>query len=128
MMVVTRTETGELAFNFRTIDIVFDFLFSIRLKPVLQLSFMPIELALDRQKIIFNNKYNTSQPADLCEWLALINAFFRHIIARYGLRTVEDLPVLLWNNADSSIEMFGMQDDLAFLPHVSGNLPDDQSD
>ena len=79
MMVVTRTETGELAFNFRTIDIVFDFLFSIRLKPVLQLSFMPIELALDRQKIIFNNKYNTSQPADLCEWLALINAFFRHI-------------------------------------------------
>ena len=115
MMVVTRTETGELAFNFRTIDIVFDFLFSIRLKPVLQLSFMPIELALDRQKIIFNNKYNTSQPADLCEWLALINAFFRHIIARYGLRTVEDLPVLLWNNADSSIEMFGMQDDLAFF-------------
>ncbi len=115
MMVVTRTDTGDLAFNFRTIDMVFDYLFSIGLKPMLQLSFMPIELAQDRQKIIFNNKYNTSQPARLEDWLDLVRAFFRHIIGRYGLRTVETLPVLLWNNADSSTEMFGMQDDLAFF-------------
>ena len=115
MMVVTRTQSGELAFNFKVIDMVFDYLFSIGLKPMLQLSFMPIELALDRRKIIFNNRYNTSQPAHLEEWIRLVETFFRHIIARYGLPVVESLPVVLWNNADSSIEMFGMQDDLAFF-------------
>lgn len=115
MMVVNRTAAGELSYNFKTIDMAFDFLFSIGLKPVLQLSFMPIELAQDRQKIIFNNKYNTSQPARMEEWVDLVRAFFQHIIGRYGLQTVEGLPVLLWNNADSSTEMFGMQDDLAFF-------------
>ena len=50
MMVVTRTALGELSFNFKVIDMVFDYLFSIDLKPMLELSFMPIELALDRQK------------------------------------------------------------------------------
>lgn len=115
MMVVTRTADGRLDFNFKTIDMVFDYLFSIRLKPVIQLSFMPIELAKDRGKMIFNNSYNTSQPARLEEWTELVRAFFTHIMDRYGLPAVEELPVLLWNNADSSVEMFGMQEDLAFF-------------
>ena len=115
MMVVDRSAGGALKFNFKTIDMVFDYLFSIRLKPFLQLSFMPIELASDRQKIIFNNHYNTSPPARMEEWLELIRAFFRHMIFRYGQKTVEELPVTLWNNADSPAEMFGMPDDLDFF-------------
>lgn len=115
MMVVNRTAAGALEFNFKTIDMVFDFLFSIGLKPFLQLSFMPIELAANRQKMIFSNHYNTSPPAHMEEWLELIRAFFRHIISRYGQKAVEDLPVTLWNNADSPPEMFGMGDELAFF-------------
>ena len=115
MMVVNRTAAGALEFNFKTIDIVFDYLFSIGLKPFLQLSFMPIELAADRQKMIFNNHYNTSPPARLEEWVDLVRAFFNHIVSRYGRKVVEELPVTLWNNADSPAEMFGMQDDLDFF-------------
>lgn len=115
MMVVTRTADGKLDFNFHTIDMVFDYLFSIGLKPLIQLSFMPIELAKDRRKIIFNNHYNTSQPARLEEWVELVRCFFLHIIQRYGKKKVAELPVILWNNADSSVEMFGMQDDRAFF-------------
>lgn len=115
MMVVNRTAADELEFNFKTIDMVFDYLFSIGLKPFLQLSFMPIELASDRQKMIFNNHYNTSPPARLEEWVDLVRAFFNHIISRYGQSTVEELPVTLWNNADSPAEMFGMRDELAFF-------------
>ena len=115
MLVVGRTVDGALDFNFRLIDMVFDYLFSIGLKPMLQLSFMPRELASDSQNLIFNNKYNASQPARLSEWTSLIHAFFVHIIGRYGRETVESLPVTLWNNADSSTEMFGMKDDLVFF-------------
>ena len=115
MMVVNRTVSGALELNFKTIDMVFDYLFSIRLKPFLQLSFMPIELAADRQKMIFNNHYNTSPPARLEEWVALVRAFFNHIISRYGRAAVEELPVTVWNNADSPAEMFGMRDELDFF-------------
>ena len=115
MMVVKRTAGGALEFNFKTIDMVFDYLFSVGLKPFLQLSFMPIELASDRRKMIFSNHYNTSPPARMEEWLDLIRACFRHIISRYGRSVVEELPVTLWNNADSSPEMFGMEDELTFF-------------
>ena len=115
MMVVNRTAAGALELNFKTIDMVFDYLFSIRLKPFLQLSFMPIELAADRQKIIFNNHYNTSPPARMEEWVFLVRSFFNHIIYRYGRTAVEELPVTVWNNADSSAEMFGMQNELDFF-------------
>ena len=115
MMVVNRTVSGTLELNFKTIDMVFDFLFSIGLKPFLQLSFMPIELAADRQKMIFNYHYNTSPPARLEEWVDLVRTFFHHIISRYGRKAVEELPVTVWNNADSSADMFGMQDELAFF-------------
>lgn len=115
MMVVNRTVSGALELNFKTIDMVFDYLFSIRLKPFLQLSFMPIELASDRQKMIFNNHYNTSPPAHLEEWVHLVRAFFHHIISRYGRAVVEELPVTVWNNADSPAEMFGMRDELDFF-------------
>lgn len=114
MLVVSRTVTGELHFNFRTIDMVLDFLLSIGLTPFLELSFMPTELAKSRDKMVLNNHYNTSQPARLEEWLALVRAFFRHLLARYGPEQVESMPVTVWNNADSPPEMYGMQEELAF--------------
>lgn len=115
MMVGTRAVTGELLFNFRTVDMVLDFLFSIGLTPFLELSFMPIELAKDRNKMVINNRYNTSQPARLEEWLDLVREFFLHLITRYGQENVESMPVTIWNNADSSTDMYGMQEDLVFF-------------
>lgn len=115
MMVVSRDNSGALHFNFRLIDMVFDYLFSIGLKPVLQLSFMPVELAQDPEKLIFSGRYNTSQPAKLEEWCMLVRKFFEHLFLRYGTDTIVGLPVLVWNNADSSTEMFGMQEDMAFF-------------
>ena len=115
MMVVSRDNYGGLHFNFRLVDMVFDYLFSIGLKPVLQLSFMPSELALDKKKLIFSGRYNTSQPARPEKWCLLIRRLLEHLFARYGRDTIAGLPVLMWNNADSSTDMFGMQEDEAFF-------------
>ena len=47
--------------------------------------------------------------------MSLVRSFFHHIISRYGRAAVEELPVTVWNNADSPAEMFGMQDELDFF-------------
>ena len=115
MMVVSRNDDGSLRFSFKMVDKVFDYLFSIGLKPVLQLSFMPNELAQDTEKLIYNSRFNTSQPRRVEEWCALVRAFMEHILSRYGRDTVVGLPVLVWNNADTLPEMFGMQDENVFF-------------
>lgn len=115
MMVVSRNDDGSLRFSFKLIDKVFDYLFSIGLKPVLQLSFMPIELAEDTEKLIYNGRFNTSQPRQVEEWCAMVRSFMEHILSRYGHAVVDALPVLVWNNADSMPEMFGMQDERVFF-------------
>lgn len=115
MMVVSRYAGGGLRFSFKLVDKVFDYLFSIGLKPVLQLSFMPNELAADTEKLIYNGRYNTSQPRRVEEWCAMVRSFMEHILSRYGYAAVRELPVLVWNNADSMPEMFGMQDETVFF-------------
>lgn len=115
MMVVSRNPDGSLRFSFRMVDMVFDYLFSIGLKPVLQLSFMPNELAEDAGKLIYNSRYNTSQPRHVEEWCTLVKSFVEHLLSRYGHDVVAKLPVLLWNNADTMPEMFGMQDERVFF-------------
>ena len=115
MMVVNRNPDGSLRLSFRMVDMVFDYLLSIGLKPVLQLSFMPNELAEDTGKLIYNGRYNTSQPRHMEEWCTLVKSFIEHLISRYGREVVAGLPVLVWNNADSMPEMFGMQDENIFF-------------
>ena len=115
MMVVSRNPDGSLRFSFRMVDMVFDYLFSIGLKPVLQLSFMPNELAEDTGKLIYNSRFNTSQPKHIEEWCMLVKSFIEHLLTRYGYEVVAELPVLVWNNADTIPEMFGMQDESVFF-------------
>ena len=115
MMVVSRNPDGSLRFSFRMVDMVFDYLFSIGLKPVLQLSFMPNELAEDTGKLIYNGRFNTSQPKHIEEWCMLVKSFIEHLLFRYGHEVVAELPVFVWNNADSMPEMFGMQEEKKFF-------------
>lgn len=114
MMVVSRDTNDELVFDFKQIDMVFDFLFSLGLKPFIQLSFMPVELAQDKDKMIMYRRFNTSQPASLDDWRRLVRELLLHLFARYGRGRIEALPVLVWHNADTSKDMFAMQDDEMF--------------
>ncbi len=115
MMVVSRDANNELRFDFKLVDMVFDFVFSLGLKPFIQLSFMPIELAQDQNKMIMYRRFNTSQPASLDDWLRLVRELLIHLVVRYGRSMIEELPVLIWHNPDTSKDMFAMQDDEAFF-------------
>ena len=115
MMAVSRQSDGTLRFSFQMADKVFDYLFSIGLRPVLHLSFMPQELARDKDRLIYNHRFNISQPERVEDWCLLVRRFLEHMLARYGRERIGELPVLIWNNADSKPDMFGMEDETVFF-------------
>lgn len=114
MMVVSRSTDEKLHFHYMMIDMALDFLMSINLKPMIQLSFMPIELASDRSKQIFCFPVNTSPPKDMAEWNMLIKDFTLHLLERYGENEVLQWPFCVWNEPMTPTAMFGFENDKTF--------------
>ena len=114
MMVVSRIGQ-ELRFTYTLVDQVLDFLLSIQLKPLIQLSFMPKELAENPNKTVCYCPFITSPPADIKEWDLLIEDFTRHLIERYGLSEVKQWSFTVWNEPVTSKKMFGFGDDALFF-------------
>lgn len=115
MMVYSEKDSGEVRYSFTLIDKVIDFLLSIQLKPLIQLSFMPLQLASDPSKLIFNRQFNTSPPKNMKKWLDLVRTFIHHLIARYGIRQVKSWLFCVWNEPDGSSESFGWKDSKEFF-------------
>ena len=84
MMVYSEDSHGIPHYSFTFIDKVIDFMLSIDLRPLCQLSFMPIALAEDHSRLVDYYHYNTSPPKSLKKWIDLVTAFTKHLISRYG--------------------------------------------
>lgn len=108
MMVYDEDNNGNPVYNFTLIDIVFDFLISINIKPLVQLSFMPSLLASDNKKFIFKKKTNTSAPNSIRKWNHLIQAFLEHLVLRYQEETVNSWLFTLWNEPSIQNSLFGL--------------------
>ena len=74
MMVVSRIGQS-LRFTYTLVDQALDFLLSIQLKPLIQLSFMPKELAKNPEKTVCYSPVITSPPANMNEWDLLMEDF-----------------------------------------------------
>lgn len=109
MMVYTEKPDGTPHYSFTLVDKVIDFLLSVKLRPYMQLSFMPIALAKDPSKLIDMWHYNTSPPKSLKKWEDLILAFTSHLVDRYGINEVNSWFFCVWNEPDASIESFGWE-------------------
>ncbi len=114
MMVVSRVN-GSLKFHYTLVDMVLDFLLSIGLMPMIQLSFMPRELAERPSQTVCYSPFITSPPAKMEEWNLLIRDFTKHLINRYGKSTVVNWPFTVWNEPATSKKMFGFGDDALFF-------------
>ncbi len=99
-MGVYRTEgvdgTTHVRYSFTYLDQVFDRLPALGIRPFLELGFMPPQLASGEQTI-FWWEGNVTPPADMAEWVALVQAVLRHFIDRYGIEEVRRWPVEVWN-------------------------------
>ena len=94
-----RTHT-RYAFSY--VDQVHDFFLSVGIRPFLELGFMPSQLASGDQTV-FWWKGNVTPPRDHGEWVALVQAFLRHQIDRYGIDEVRQWPIEVWNEPNLTV-------------------------
>ena len=92
---VTRDAQGALVFDFGGIDKLYDALLERGIRPLVELGFTPKALATSDSKI-FWWAGNTSHPKP-DDWVALIDAFVRHLLQRYGADEVRRWEFEVWN-------------------------------
>lgn len=111
MLVYSEDELGNPKYSFVYIDKAFDFLLSIGLKPLVQFSFMPKALALNPERTVYYSPYVLSMPKSMQKWKDLIAALTNHLIERYGFNKVKEWLFCCWNEPDTSVNLFGFQND-----------------
>lgn len=105
--------------NFRQCGHAYDNLLSVGLKPFVELSFMPSQLASGKKTGLYYRN-NTTIPRKWAEWSEYIKAFIRFLIHRYGKEEVESWFFEVWNEPDLKGGFFaGTQNDYFKLYEVT---------
>ncbi len=97
MGVYTEGRNGEAIYNFSYVDQVYDGLLANGVRPIVELSFMPSQLASSQTRHTFWYRPVISPPKDYGRWDALITAFARHLVERYGIEEVSRWYFEVWN-------------------------------
>ncbi len=95
-MMVYREENGQPVVNWQYVDLVYDHWLSIGIRPFVELSFMPYDLA-SGSETVFWWKGNITPPRDWARWEWLIAQFIAHLIERYGVEEVRRWYFEVWN-------------------------------
>jgi xylan 1,4-beta-xylosidase len=95
-MAAYREVDGKPVYDFDRIDAVYDAILHIGMRPLVEISFMPHDLASGDQTI-FYWKGNGSPPKDYGKWADFITAFIRHLEARYGKAELARWRFEVWN-------------------------------
>ncbi|HUX74078.1 MAG TPA: hypothetical protein VMV25_09345 [Steroidobacteraceae bacterium] len=104
--VYTEDDHGDALYNFTLVDSIYDGLLKNGVRPFVELSFMPKELAFNPDDLhVFWYKPNVSPPKDYLKWDALIRAFAQHLISRYGIDEVAQWYFEVWN--EPNIDFWG---------------------
>ncbi|WP_088104786.1 GH39 family glycosyl hydrolase [Halalkalibacter urbisdiaboli] len=99
LLVYNLKSDGSYYFNFNHIDSLLDNLLNVSLKPFIEISFMPKDLASTADKIFWWEAY-VSPPKEMDRWLKLLDTFVRHLINRYGLQEVRTWYFEFWNEPE----------------------------
>lgn len=99
MMICNRDAEGRIRYNWVYVNQIFDFLLSIGMRPFLELSFMPRELA-SGDETVFWYQANITPPRDMAEWESLVYHLIRHCVDRYGYQEVSQWKVEVWSQPD----------------------------
>ncbi|HEV2273495.1 MAG TPA: cellulase family glycosylhydrolase [Acidobacteriaceae bacterium] len=88
---------GKPIYNFTYVDEIYDGLLANGVKPFVEVSFMPKLLAARLDYHPFWYHPIVSPPADYAKWSAMIEAFARHLVDRYGIDEVASWYFEVWN-------------------------------
>jgi xylan 1,4-beta-xylosidase len=99
MGVYREGKDGTPIYNWQYIDALYDYLLSIGVRPFVEISFMPHDLASGTQTV-FWWKSNVTPPKDYGKWQKLITALVNHWTERYGEDEVKKWNFEIWNEPD----------------------------
>jgi xylan 1,4-beta-xylosidase len=107
------------SYDFSVVDAIYDKLLGIGLRPVVELGFMPRELASDPSKTVFAYGAIISPPASYERWFDLVRALVQHLVDRYGLDEVLGWDFEVWNEANLEVFWSGTKAEFLRLYDVS---------
>ncbi len=111
---------GRPRYGFSAVDRVYDTVLDIGLRPVVELSFMPRDLAADPAATVFGYGAIISPPKDWARWEELVARFTAHLVDRYGLAEVrERWSFEVWNEANLEVFWSGTPAEYLRLYDVS---------
>ncbi len=114
-----REVDGQPVHDFSGIDRIYDHVLGLGLRPIVELGFMPRDLAADPSKTVFDYAAIISPPKDWDRWERLVNALTSHLVDRYGLDEVQRWAFEVWNEANLEVFWSGTRDEYLRLYDVS---------
>ena len=100
-------------------DRVYDHIRSLGLYPVVEISFMPHDLASDPSKTVFDYGAIISPPKDWERWHDLVRDLTAHLLERYGDEVVEHWSFEVWNEANLEVFWSGTPEEYLQLYDVT---------
>ncbi|TDO35638.1 xylan 1,4-beta-xylosidase [Kribbella sp. VKM Ac-2527] len=110
---------GQPVYDFTVVDTIYDKLLAIGLRPVVELGFMPRDLASDPSKVVFEYGAIISPPKSYERWGELVRKLVEHLIDRYGQDEVLTWDFEVWNEANLEVFWSGTKAEWMRLYDVS---------
>jgi xylan 1,4-beta-xylosidase len=95
--VYSEDSQGKPIYNFSYVDQIYDGLLANGVRPFVEISFMPNQLASSHTLQDFWYHPNVAPPNDWGRWNDLITAFAQHLVDRYGADEVAQWYFEVWN-------------------------------
>jgi xylan 1,4-beta-xylosidase len=116
---VYREVHGRPVYDFTGVNEVYDAIIAVGLRPVVELGFMPRDLAADPSKTVFEYGGIISPPRDWQRWGDLVRTVVQHLVNRYGLAEVRGWEFEVWNEANLEVFWSGTRDEWMHLYDVT---------
>lgn len=114
MEIYQRGDRG-IFFNFDNLDAVCDFVLAHNCLPVLELSYMPRQLAAHPENSTDMQRYVVSMPNSIEDWNTLIHAIILHLVERYGITLAGQFSFALWSLPDNRFAPHALTREELFL-------------
>jgi len=97
---VYREVDGQPVHDFAVIDRIYDAVRAVGLRPVVEVGYMPKDLARDPGYTVFGYRAIVSPPKDYNRWGDLVRSLAQHLVDRYGRDEVAGWAFEVWNEAN----------------------------
>ena len=105
--------------DFSKVDAVLDRLLETGLRPIVELSFMPRDLAIAPDATVFAFEGIISPPRDFDRWADLVRDLAAHLAERYGRDEVRRWAFEVWNEPNLGLFWSGAESDYLRLYEAS---------